>query len=223
MIRAALGWRRNWPDYAVEPEPEAEPEESFAFRMNTETPEHIWDDQYVGNQFLGEMIEQWYRTANFVMHSYNRPEPMFLDTQQVQAVMQHIPRLTIDIVDYNGLGGSHTTTPEVLDEIVDMVVLLVQGTRVGIHFHYEGSGGCVWDGGVQALERHCHFASLVVPWYQKARDAGYNVSLRIGDVDCKIVAGVSAPDDWITALRDQWQREYDLLKKWEEGEMEGLL
>ena len=182
--------------------------------INTQTPGHIWDAQYVGALFLQEMIDNWYRTATFCVRIAGKLDTtgVRLEKVELHATMKRISCLKIEIEDWCGRLGNHFTDAKDLSRIVDNVKLLAKGSRVHIYFRYF-DGRCCPDDGQTTLEMHCGFVERVMPWFRKIEHAGYDVSLHVGKLEFKTVPGVSAPADWVQALKGKWAEECELVRR----------
>ena len=174
--------------------------------IKTQTPEHIWDAEYVGVSFLQEMIDNWYRTAEFWISIIDEPQMMklSLEKDQLQDKMKRIGCLKFDIRD--------STDEKMLEQIVEDVKLLTKGSRVEIYFRYIDIR-CVSDGGKFALGMHCKFVDCVIPRLERIEQAGYDVSLHIDELQFKL-GGASAPDGWTQMLKDKQEKDYQDYLDW---------
>jgi len=189
--------RIRWRGFGRHSENDQLPRKPPVIGIKTQTPEHIWDAEYVGVSFLQEMIDNWYRTAEFWISIIDEPQMMrlSLEKDQVQDKMKHIGCLKFDI--------QYSTDETMLEQIVEVIKLLKKGSRVEIYLRYIDVG-CVPDGG-HIMEMDCKFVRHVIPWLQRIKQVGCDVSLHIDDLKFRL-DGASAPDSWIQIIEDQWNK-----------------
>lgn len=193
------------------------PPKPLVLGIKTQIPVHVWDVGYTGVQFRKEMMETWYRSSVFSIKFSERDmtQPIAEEVHNpLQIALQQIFHLRIEMEDWAGMGGSHSTTDAELDRMVEYVQMLKPGSRVEVFYVYL-DGQCCPDYGQLTLRRHCEFVERVMPWLRRMEEAGYGVSLHVDGFEFVMGGEVKGPGGWIRMLEEQNERN---LKEWLEYE-----
>jgi hypothetical protein len=107
-------------------------------------PEHFWDVQYVGADFIRELIENHYRTSTFILGDDGGLIERFLETDQMKAGYQpkdlvsrievHLTAITFDRTSCIGYMFGCPTKPERLAVALKGIEKLKPGASVIVHF-----------------------------------------------------------------------------------------